>query len=478
MRPSSTRRKFLTTTGATAVGVSVVGCLGDDDDGNGNGADDGDGDDTDPGQTDVDVDVTGDYEVEEEVEIDFLFSIGGNKGQVVDQMATQFSNLSDTITVEAIHEGNYGDTWNATLQGIRADDPPEVVHLNANHTLQGWAENAYIPVENILPDRLDHDDFIPAVTDYYVFQDTLLGLPFSVSTIVAHFNSDAFEEAGLASHPDDITMETFEEYRNISQDVMDAGATPHGATWPNHNWFYESWFANQGADFVDNDNGRSAPAEEALVTEEPGQRLFDWIMEMENNEEYLHASGWGDARQGYVNEQAAILIDSSSNIQEMTEGASQAGFESRVGDIPAYDDWHGLIIGGGSLFVPQGVDGVELQAAAEFLLWMSQPEQQAHFHSNTGYYPTSQEAVEILEEDGFYDENPQFWRAYQQLANTEESSATQGAFIMNHPQVRDEMTDAFTRMLQDTPVDEALEGAKAEIDDLLADGREDDPRAD
>lgn len=489
MRLPRTRRQFLTTAGATGLGVSVAGCIGDDDGDDStpsgddsNGADDGDdsanGDDDPPG-SDIDIEPTGDYEVAEPVTIDFLFSIGGNKGQVVSQMADQFSQMSDTITVEPIHEGDYGDTWNATLQGIRAEEPPEVVHLNANHTLQGWAENAYIPIENLLPDRLDQADFIPAVTDYYVFQDTLLGLPFSVSTIVAHYNVDAFDAAGLPTHPDDVSMETFDEYRSISQDVMSAGATPHGATWPNHNWFYESWFANQGADFVNNDNGRSAPATESLVTSDAGERLFEWILDMEAAEEYLHASGWGDARQGYVNEQSAILIDSSSNIQEMTQGAEHAGFQSEVGSIPSYDDWNGLIIGGGALFVPNGAHSdLELEAAAEFILWMSQPEQQAHFHSNTGYYPTSQDAIDILEDDGFYDENPQFWRAYQQLAETEPSSATQGAFIMNHGQIRDEMTDGFIRMLQGTPVDEALEIAKDGVDELLADGLERDPRAD
>ena len=463
MAPKRSRRKFLTSTGAVALGMTVAGCTG----GSGGGVD-GDG---------LDIEPPGDFEVQEDVEIDFWYSIGGEKGEVVQGMASDFNEMSDSITVNAVHEGSYGDVWNSMLQGIRADDPPAVAHLNAVHTLQAWGEDAIIPVEQVLGDAMDHDDFIEAAGNYYVIDDELQGLPFAMSTVTAHYNVDAFEEAGLETDPESVPMDTFDDYRETSQALIDAGATSRGATWPNHNWFYESWFANLGQNFVNNDNGRSAPATESHLDSEASQRLFNWMIDMYDAGEMLHSEGWGDARQAYINEEVGILLDSSSNIAEMTEGAEEAGFESRVGTVPAYDEWHGLVIGGGSLFVPNGVSDAELEAASEFLLWMAEPEQQAHFHSNTGYYPTSHEATNILEEEGFYEENPGFLRAYQQLAETENSTATAGPLMMDHGQVRDAVTEGMTRMLQGTPVEEGLESTKSEVDDIIAAAAEKDPRS-
>lgn len=463
---TTSRRTFLGTAGAVVAGVTTAGCVGGD-----GGTDTP----TDAELTDVNT-PSGDYEVEQEVEIDFFYSIGGRKGRVTEGLAQDFSERSNTITVNASHEGDYGDVWNATLQGIRGDDPPAVAHLNAGDTLEAIANDLHYPVEDVMGERLDQADFLDAAGSYYVWDDKLQGLPFAMSTVVAHYNADAFEEAGLPTHPDDVSMSTFEEYRNVSQQIMDAGAAPHGATWPNHGWFYESFIANQFADYVNNDNGRAAPATESLIAEPAGQRTFEWIKNMYDNDEYLLSGGWGDARQGYVNEEAAILLDSSSNVVEMKDGADNAGFESRIGRVPAYEEWNGLVIGGGALFVPRGIPDIELEAAAEFLLWMAEPEQQARFHSETGYYPTSKEAEQMLIDDGTYEERPGLQRAFGSLKETESGSPTAGAFMLNHGQVRDESVNGADRIFQGTSVEDALAETKSAQDDLLESALEKDPR--
>src|SRR5690625_6557756 len=45
-------------------------------------------------------------------------------------------------------------------------------------------------------------------------------------------------------------------------------------------WFVEQLLANQGALYLDNDNGRAGEATEALVNSEEGLAIFEWLNEM------------------------------------------------------------------------------------------------------------------------------------------------------------------------------------------------------
>lgn len=472
-------------TNAGAAGLALAGCLGDDDDdGEGNGDEDdgglgGDGDESDGDGTTPDYEL-GDREADEEVDVTLWLAVGGDNLELLQDMAEDFNEESDTITVEVTNQGNYSETYNQMVQRIQADDVPEIVHLNAVETMSAWANDALIPIGDLLADEISVDEFVDAAVAYYVMDDELLGLPFAMSTVTAQYNVSAFEEAGIDAHPDDVGLETFADWQQASEEVEDVGAVPHGMTWPTLAWFWESYYAMMGQVVVNNDNGRSAPAEEGRFDSDPGRDLYDWFYDMDQQDHYLYSDSWGDARSALLGEEAAIMMDSSSNLRAMVEGAEESGFDHAVCPVPSNsaDERNGLIIGGGSLFIPRGVDEdeVRLQGAAEFLLYLAEPEQQARWHMETGYYPVSEEASQIAEDEGFYDDYPQFQRAFQQLVNTEDIPATQGILAVPHREIRDIIDDGVERLLGGESTDEMLSSTNDEITDVLQSRLIDDPR--
>lgn len=456
---------MLKTTGAAAVTIPALsGCIDDE-----------------PG---ADVEIDGDGEVDEEVEISFWLSIGGDSAALAEEMADEFSEMSDTITVNTVQEGDYYDVWNQTLQGVRAEDPPNVVHLNAIHTLPAAANDVVIPIDTVLGDMIDDVEFLDEALNYYVYDDMLQAVPFGMSSICLMYNVDAFEEADLATDPMEAPTFTFDQVRESSQTLVDADATPQGVTWPVHTWWTEAWFAMQNQNFVNNDNGRSAPATEIHLDSDAAHNIYEWHQGLHQDDLYLNAGfhGWGDARSGFLNEQVGIHMDSSSAIASMIDGANEAGFEARVGHVPSQerDERHGLVIGGGALFVPVGIEGAELEATAEFLLWMSQPEQQARWHRGTGYYPVTQGSIDLLESEGFYEENPGFLLAFNHLIESTDSPATAGAMTMGHGEIRQTIDDTMMGRLFDDdpdPVSDVLGDLKEELDEHLGRMADRDPRS-
>ncbi|WP_225871852.1 extracellular solute-binding protein [Halosegnis rubeus] len=468
MDAQQSRRSVLKTTGLAAT-VGLAGMAGCSSLGGGTGGGNA--------AQQINFENLGNREASENVELEFWISIGAE--DLVQGIVDRFNEQSDSITVSVSNQGNYNEVWNQTQQAQTAGSPPGIVHLNAVSTLPAWAEDVVIPAEDLIGPEIDRSNFVSAVSNYYVIDDTLLGLPFGVSTVACSYNRSAFEQAGLASHPDDVELTTFDDWQTAADAVMAETEMSSGVTWPQIGWFYETFFATQGQNVVNNENGRASPATASYFDSDAARRMYEWNSSMYESNRYQLSADWSEARQAFLSGQVAVQMDSSAALAALSGGAREAGFEHGVGTVPSAttDGREGPIIGGGALFVPTGIDGAKLKAAAELMLWLSQPEQQAEWHMSTGYYPLSREAITIAEEQGFYEESPQFRRAFEQFASRPETPATAGAFTYDHGEMRTEIVNGLDRLYGGNSVEDVVSSTKSNVDDVLARASDADPRS-
>jgi len=406
----------------------------------------------------------GGEEVEGKTNISFWHAMSGSNGDELEEIVDKFNEQSDSVNVEAIYQGSYDDSLTKLRAVGGSDEAPAIVQVFEIGT-KYMSESGFItPMQEFI----DEDDFDVSnleenILSYYELDDELYSMPFNTSNAVMFYNKDMFERAGL--DPED-PPSSYTEMTEAAQKIKDE-EDAYGFTMATIGWFFEQLMANQGALYLDNDNGRDGDAAEALVNSEEGYKVFEWLNEMNEAETFRnYGSDWEDPRGPFFAEQVGMYLDSTANVSEVIENSD---FEVGTAYLPVADgmDPHGVVVGGASLWITNQVDEEEQEAAWEFVKFMTDSEIQAEWAAGTGYFPITPSAYDedVLKE--VYDEFPQYTTAVDQLENTTVEPATQGALTEILPEARKIIETALGEMYEGKDPQEALDDAADKITDAL-----------
>jgi sn-glycerol 3-phosphate transport system substrate-binding protein len=192
---------------------------------------------------------------------------------------------------------------------------------------------------------------------------------------------------------------------------------------------------------------------------------------------YLYYSGaqggaaWSTVDQSFLSGQTAMTAYSSSDTAIYTSTGEENGFEVVASFLP-YNDatgWTGNLIGGASLWLVDGLAPEVEEGALTFLLWLTNTENAAEWHQVTGYVAIRESSNEMLAGEGWFDENPNFSVAADQLAQSTITPATSGVIMGALPAIRNLVTQAIdTVLLTDEEPQAVLDAAAAEANTTLS----------
>jgi len=467
------RRSFVKTAGATSV-VALAGCLGGGDSGDGSdgsdGGDSSDGSDGSDGGDSSDGSDSDDGNMSETT-ISWWHAMGGQRGQVLEDLVSQFNEQSDSVTVNTSFKGSYYETINAAVSAIRAGEAPAIVQVLNVASKLAWDSGQFESVESIVGDRINWGSYHDAIVNYYRWNEEVQALPFNTSNPILYYNKDAFKEAGL--DPEN-PPETFEGVRQASETLVNEGVTETGLTFKNTSWYVEQWFAAQNQVLVNKRNGRAGDADETFLESDASFTIYDWLTDL-HDDDLFEISGGGAGGgsndspiQFFVNGSAGMLIQTTGDAVAITQSSQENNFELGTGTYPSPDgNPTGLVVGGGGLWVTQELPEEKRNAVAEFLSWLGQPEQQAFWHQNTGYFPVSQDSTNILESNNWFDNNPALRTAFNQLQATEDTPATRGFQVGPSSEIRSLMQDGLVSMITGDSVENVLGDIRPEGDQIL-----------
>ncbi|GIN57286.1 ABC transporter substrate-binding protein [Lederbergia ruris] len=400
---------------------------------------------------------------QEKANISFWHAMSGDNGKALEEIVNKFNEQSDSVEVKAIYQGSYDDLLNKLRAVGGSSEAPAIVQVFEIGT-KYMSESGFItPMQEFIDkDNFDISQLEENILSYYTLDDQLYSMPFNTSNAVMFYNKDKFKEAGL--DPEN-PPKTFSEMKDAAEKLSTDGN--YGFTMATIGWFVEQLLANQGALYLDHDNGRSGEATEALVNSEEGLNIFKWLDEMNKAETFTnYGSNWEDPRGPFFAGQVGMYFDSTANTAEVIKNSP---FEVGSAFLPAADgkDPQGVVVGGASLWITNQVDEKQQDAAWEFVKFMTKADIQAEWAASTGYFPITPTAYdeEVLKEK--YEEYPQFKVAVNQLENTTVSPATQGALTEVLPEARKIIETALGEMYEGKDPKEALDSAAQKITDAL-----------
>lgn len=404
---------------------------------------------------------------DEPIQISFWHAMSGSRGEVVQALVDEFNATHPGIQVVAEFTGSYADTLTKALAAVRAGEPPHIVQVYEVGTRTMLDSGAVIPVAEISGGEFDPAAFVAPIVNYYSADGELQCMPFNSSTAMLYYNKDMFREAGLDPEQ---PPTTFQEVYDMSKQIMDAGVAQGGISfgWPA--WILEQMFAKHDQLLADADGGRTGLATEVYLNNQFGvDVLTEWQRWAEEGV-LVYGGREYSANDPFIAGEFAMLAQSTSSLAGIQEDAP---FEVGTAFLPRLEAYDGLgnnVIGGGCLWTMAGHSEEENAAVWAFYSFLSETPQSIAWHKGTGYFPSTLEAVAALEEEGWFEENPNFRTAFDQILAGEDTPAAQGVLLGDFVTIRDVVGAAIEEVVVNgVAPQEALDAATEEINQLLQD---------
>ncbi len=420
------------------------------------------------------------------------------------QKAAIFNEMFPQYNVTVDGYANYEELFSATALAAEQNALPAVVQYFEVATQDARDSGYFKSIASALGGRtevngvpVDLEDFIGPVSAYYTLDGEFTSMPWNTSSAIMFSNMNILNAAGVDTPP-----ATWADVDAACEAVMALDNAPEFCfTWPNHGWFFEQWVAQQNAPLANNDNGRSDRATEVMLDSDASIAVAAWLKDM-MDKGYLYYSGaqggdsWATVDQAFQTQQVAMAAYRSSDTAVYTQTGVDNGFDVVASFLPYNQEtgWTGNLIGGASLWLVDGLPTEVEDGALTFLLWFSNTNNAAEWHQVTGYIAIRQSSNDMLSTADWYatmeptasqvwkdnalvqatqgtpwfDANPNFIVAANQLAESQITVATSGALLGAFPSIRNVITQALdTVLLADADPVETMAAASTEANQIL-----------
>lgn len=302
--------------------------------------------------------------------------------------------------------------------------------------------------KEILKEPVVLDDIVDAARNYYTVDGEFSSMPWNTSTPIFYSNSDLLEKAKIDEPP-----ATWEDLAKACDKIMKLKDAPKSCTsWANHAWYPEQVLAEQGGLLVDHENGRDGRAEKIDLTSPEWMSFVDYWKQLNDDGKYYYSGkqeDWDGPTNAFGGQEVAFLMSSSGDGTAVVTDAEKAGFGVEVSKMPVFADkeYTGNLIGGATLWLTDGLDDKTQDGALAFMQFLNNPENAASWHKTTGYIPITKSAVKLLEDEGWFEENPYQKVATEQLDGSKADPASAGALVGDFVAIRAEVTQAMEDIL-------------------------------
>ena len=388
------------------------------------------------------------------VKVRFWYGLGGQLGEVIVGQVNKFNAAQNAIEVEAVLQQSYNGVQEKFLATLVGGDVPELIQMEIHATPQFASAGALAPMEQFYKDdpAFNFDDLVPATLLNQRWEGTLYAMPINRSTPLLYYNKNLFKEAGLDPEK---PPKTWNEFRTMAKAMtkMDGGEVKVTGYLPAADWWYfESMVWSNGGELLDKELKRVTFAEPAA----PIMQIWADMAYKEKTAQIMSGETAGDLRaQAFIDGRAAFVINSTAGLGRFIRDVKK--FEMGTAFMPHTEgNTHAVPTGGAAAAIPAKASPEKQKAAFEFIKWWISTEQGAFWSQNTGYFPIRKTSIELLTQQGYYRDRPQFKTTIDQLQYAREAPLTP-----HWPAIAKEVTKGMEEILvNNAPALQALTKAQ------------------
>jgi len=372
--------------------------------------------------------------------IEFWHAMTGKNADTVQALADKFNASQKDFKVVPVYKGSYSDTMNAGIAAFRAGQAPHIIQVYEVGTATMMAaKGAVKPVYQLMAEnneKFDPKVYIPTITGYYSTSDgRMLSLPFNSSTSVMYYNKDAFKKAGLDPEKPPVTWpEFFEMAKKLKASGMEGGFSTNWISWIQ----LENFSAWHNLPFGTKNNGFDGLDTQLVFNNDTVIKHLQTIYDLSKEGVFIYGGRENKANPLFSSGRVGLHFESIGGYANFKNTCK---FEFGVATLPYYPDVKGApqnsIIGGASLWVFNNKPKADYKGVADFMAFISLPENQAFWHQSTGYLPITNAAYELTKSQGFYKTNPGPEVAIKQLLRAAPTGNSMGIRFGNFNIIRE-----------------------------------------
>lgn len=406
--------------------------------------------------------------------IDFYWAsaVEGNLPEIFAGYAEAFEAQNPGVDINVVYTGSYTQTRDTIL--AEGDSPLVDVAIMLATDLYTFIDDSYIiPLDPFIEEIEDseawYDDFFPAFwLNSLDAEGSVWSVPFQRSTPIMFYNADLLAEEGIDVPTNN--EELIAAAQALTTDERDGLQVPVAGTFPI--WLFQSFASGYGAPLTSGDPTQVTFSGEATVQAvEFLTRLGMPVEEGGFGVGPMGGSAWGETPAAFLAGQAAMIYHTTGSLTNILENAEFEVGVSFLPSGPAGEDGTGYAAptGGGNLYMFD--DGsktdAELQAAWDWIVFLSSPEIQSDWGAATGYIAARSSAWELDPLLSLTEEFPQYAVARDQLQFAdEEFTAYRSVEIQNI--INFELSNIISGSVPLSEAADVLANAQTQIDALLA----------
>ena len=338
------------------------------------------------------------------------YAVSGTSGDKFVAMSKAFDEGNDLVDLELSYSGGSADTATKVSAALLTNTQPDVALMYAGPLYTG-GRNDYAMAELVKRAEYDVDDIFPGMLDYCTYMGQgVCAVPFGISTQVMYYNKTLLEKAGV-----DMTNppKTWQEFYDLCADLLvklgGEGKDFTAFDVSDAPWLFKSMLKQNGCEIViQGEDGKIQP----VYNNEAALEVTDFWYSLVTSG--IMAAGEHDnAENRFLSGNCAFIAATSNRISRW-RGATE--FELGAIEMPFFKT-QSLALGGNVMVILTD-DPQKVEAAWEYISYLTSAEKNAEFALATGYLPIRKSELDNADIQKALSENELYAIAFKQLDYT------------------------------------------------------------